>query len=56
MWTCDITHPRTTGKGTSLKFHVCTDPSSRHALGWYLSTSETAAGARHLPTLARDVW
>jgi len=54
VWTWDITHLRTTVKGRSLKLYVCMDLFSRYAVGWYLSTSESAAEARHFfETLAR---
>lgn len=54
VWTWDITHLRTTQKGTTLKLYVCMDLFSRYAVGWYLSASESADEARHLfETLAR---
>lgn len=54
VWTWDITHLRTTVKGCSLRLYVCLDLFSRYVVGWYLSTSESAAEARHFfDTLAR---
>lgn len=54
VWTWDITHLRTTIKGRTLKLYVCMDLFSRYVVGWYLSSSESAAEARHFfQTLAR---
>lgn len=54
VWTWDITHLRGAGKGQTLKLYVCMDLFSRYVAGWYLSTSESGAEARHFfETLAR---
>lgn len=54
VWTWDITHLRTTVKGSSLRLYVCLDLFSRYVVGWYLSNSESAAEAKHFfDTLAR---
>lgn len=47
VWTWDITHLRTMVKGSTLKLYVCMDLFSRFIVGWYLSTTESAAEARH---------
>lgn len=54
VWTWDITHLRTTSRGATLKLYVCMDLYSRYIVGWYLSTTESGAEARHFfDTLAR---
>lgn len=54
VWTWDISHLRTRVRGHTLKLYVCIDLYSRHAVGWHLSTTESAAeAAAFLRSLAR---
>lgn len=48
VWTWDITHLPTSVKGVALRLYVCLDLFSRFVVGWYLSTTESSAEAKHL--------